>query len=80
MPDAGRFRLPYCGVGKANARTALGLQHHHGQRRALCSHITLDRVMSSGIESLVCALIPDARQDDALREEIVAQCQEVLGR
>ncbi|THH02787.1 hypothetical protein EW026_g171 [Hermanssonia centrifuga] len=34
--------------------------------------------MSSSLESLVCSLVPPARRDDALKDELVAHCHEIL--
>ena len=36
--------------------------------------------MSTPLDSLVYSLVPKARQDDRLKKQLVAHCEEILNR
>jgi hypothetical protein len=36
--------------------------------------------MAQALESLITALVPPSREDNALKSELVAHCQEILNR
>jgi hypothetical protein len=36
--------------------------------------------MAQSLDALVNALVPQARNDDSLRRELVEHCQDILGR
>ena len=42
--------------------------------------LTLNRAMASNLESLVCSLVPQARQDPTVRDDLVAHCGEIINR
>lgn len=45
-----------------------------------CACLSTPWTMASNLESLVCSLVPQARQNDALRDELTAHCTEIINR